>query len=519
MKKSLFSIIIVFVLCSNSFSQKTAKGTVFLDENKNSIFDIGENGVADICVSNGLDVVKTDAEGKWALPVGDDTGIFVIKPSGYSVPVNDAQIPQYFYLHKPAGSPALKTHGVAPTGTLPKSIDFPLFPNDESKPSSALLFGDPQARGLKEVNFITKDVVQECIGTDAIFGMSLGDIVADDPALFKEISQSIAQIGIPWYNIFGNHDHNRDAEEDKYKDETFERFFGPSTFAFEYGQAVFIGFKNIFYQPNGKSKSHFTEEQIAFVRNYLKFVPKNKLVALMMHAPILRTGNRDKMYKLLKDYPHTLSISGHTHQMAHVFVDEKMGWPGEKAHHHFINATVSGSWWCGMYDELGIPHATMNDGGPNGYSIITFDDNKYSIRFKAARKPEDYQMNIYLPDEVTQAQSDTTQILVNVFAGSERSKVEMKFGKNGEWTELEHTIARDPACVKMYKLGPYLDLDLDGQKLDEVLGWKMDFPSKSRHMWQGTLPPNPPKGTHTISVKTTDMFGQQWTDYRIIRIN
>ena len=519
MKKSYLRILIILVLFSNSFSQTTATGTVFLDENKNGIFDLDEKGLSNISVSNGLDVVKTDNGGKWSLSVGDDTGIFVIKPSGFSVPVNDAQIPQYFYLHKPNGSPTLDVPGVEPTGTLPQAIDFPLVPQNESEAISALFFGDPQARGLKEVNFIARDVVQECIGTDAKFGVSLGDIVADDPALFKEISESVAQIGIPWYNIFGNHDHNRAAKDDKYKDETFERFFGPSTFAFEYGQTVFIGFKNIYYQPDGKYKAHFTDEQIAFARNYLKFVHKNKLVVLMMHAPILYTNNRDKIYQLLKDYPYTLSISGHTHQMAHVFIDEKMDWLGDDQHHHFINATVSGSWWCGMYDEMGIPHATMNDGGPNGYSIITFDGNQYSIRFKAARRPVDYQMNIYVPDEIAQADVDTTKILINVFAGSERSKVEMKFGKNGEWTVLEQTIARDPACLKMHKLGPYLDLELDGKKLDEVLGWKMDFPSKSRHMWMGKLPSNPPKGAHTITVKTTDMFGQIWTDYRIIRIN
>jgi hypothetical protein len=520
MTKSIaFFILATLVLWNISFAQSIAKGTVFLDENKNGSHDMNEKGIPNVCVSNGIDVVETDKNGKWSLPVNNDTGLFVIKPSGYAVPVNESQIPQHYYLHKPNGSPQLATPGVGPTGPLPKSIDFPLYQNNEKGPFSALFFGDPQARGLKEVNFITRDVVQECIGTDATFGVSLGDIVADDPALFDEISASIAQIGIPWYNIFGNHDHNRDAKADSLKDETFERFFGPSTFAFEYGQTVFVGFKNILYQPDGKYKSHFTENQITFLSNWLQFVPKNKLVVLMMHAPIVRSVNSKKIYELLKDRQFTFSISGHTHQMAHVFVNEEIGWTGENPHHHFVNATVSGSWWCGLYDETGIPHATMNDGGPNGYSILTFNGNQYSIRFKAARKPEKYQMNIYLPDEIKQAAADTTKILVNVFAGSERSRVEMKFGNNDDWLELEPTLARDPACLNMFKLGPYLDLKFESKELDELLGWKMDFPSKSRHMWQGFLPPNPSLGTHTIVVKSTDMFGQSYTAHRILRVN
>ena len=38
-------------------------------------------------------------------------------------------------------------------------------------------------------------------------------------------------------------------------------------------------------------------------------------------------------------------------------------------------------------DERGIPHTTMRDGAPNGYSIITFDGAKATFDFKASRFP------------------------------------------------------------------------------------------------------------------------------------
>jgi len=152
----------------------------------------------------------------------------------------------------------------------------------------------------------------------------------------------------------------------------------------------------------------------------------------------------------------------------------------------------------------------MNDGAPNGYSTVTFDGNTYSVVFKASRRPADYQMNIYLPDDIEQASAAQTEILLNVFAGSERSTVEMQFGKDGPWTKLEQTRTIDPQCLRMHQQNEHLN--------EEVFGWKMDYPSQTGHMWRGLIPANPATGTHTITVRTTDMYGQTWSDKRIVRV-
>ena len=513
----LAAVAVLLCVAQVGEAQQLARGTVFLDANSNGTREEAETGIAGVCVSNGRDVVQTALDGSWSVPVGDDTALFVIKPAGYAVPVNAHQIPQFYYLHQPHGSPPLVVPGVSPTGPLPKSVDFPLHRQQESDRFTVLFFGDTQARGTREVNFVAHDVVEECIGTDAAFGVSLGDIAADGPALFPEISQSIAQIGIPWYNVFGNHDGNRAAVDNRYRDDGFERLFGPTTYAFEYGQVVFIALNDIFFGPDS-STTLFTDDQLAFVKSYLATVPPDRLVVLMMHAPITGCRNREEMFRLLAGRPHTFSISSHLHQTMHVFVGEDLGWRGPAPHHHFVTPAVSGSWWCGTVDELGIPHATMNDGAPNGYSLITFDGNRYRIRFKAARRPADYQMNIYLPDEVEQARASETEILVNVFGGSERSTVEMQFGRTGPWTPLAQTVSIDPQCLRMHEQSPYLDQTVLGKPLEEVFGWKMDYPSKCRHMWKGALPQNPPPGTHTVTVRTTDMFGQTWTAHRSVRI-
>lgn len=106
----------------------TATGTVFNDANGDQKHDPGEVGIKGVLVSNGREVTQTDAQGRYRLPVDDGTVLFITKPSGYAVPVNDEQLPRFFYIHQPEGSPealGLEFPGVAPTGLLPPAVDFP----------------------------------------------------------------------------------------------------------------------------------------------------------------------------------------------------------------------------------------------------------------------------------------------------------------------------------------------------------------------------------------------------------
>ncbi len=506
-------IALFVALCSAYACAEVAKGTVYDDRNGNGFRDADEPGLPNVCVSNGKDVVRTGDDGSWVLPVTDDTIVFVVKPSGWATPLSEDMLPRFYYIHKPNGSPELPKPGVAPTGPLPPSIDCPLIRRDEPSTFRILLFGDTQARGLREVNFITRDVVEELVGADVAFGVSLGDIVADDVLLFEPINRAIAQIGVPWHNVFGNHDHNGGPNDDRTSDEAFERVYGPGTYAFEYGGVSFIIIDDVYFKPEGGYEGRLTDPQNAFFKGYLDTVPRERLVVLMMHIPILRLANREPLYDLLKDRPHTFSISAHAHEQMQFFLTREQGWKGEQPHHHLVHATVSGSWWCGTFDENGIPHATMNDGAPNGYSYVTFDGNRYSVRFKAARRPDDYQMNVYAPDELERSKSGETEVLVNVFAGSERSTVEMRLDRQGGWTRLEQTRTTDPECARMHEQSKHMT-----EELEHLFGWKMDPPSMTSHMWKGTLPPDLTPGTHTIEVRTTDLYGQSYTAYRVIRV-
>src|SRR5690606_34567474 len=126
MNLKLTTLIAGLFISNFVYGQEIAKGIVYEDTNLNGKRDAKEKGVAQVAVSNGIDVVLTDASGRYSIPARDNSIFFVIKPNGYQFPVDENNKPKFYYIHKPAGSPNLKYEGSKPTGKLPKSVDFAL---------------------------------------------------------------------------------------------------------------------------------------------------------------------------------------------------------------------------------------------------------------------------------------------------------------------------------------------------------------------------------------------------------
>lgn len=514
--------VLAALLPLSACAEQIAQGSVYHDLNDNRSRDKGEPGLPGVLVSNQVDITKTDAEGNWSLPASDDCSFFVIKPRGWTSPVNDHQLPQFYYTHKPKGSPKSHYPGVAPTGPLPASIDFPLRKNDEGGTFKAIFFGDTQARDKKELDYMARDTIPELIGTDASFGVTLGDILFDDLSLFETHNSIVALIGRPWFNVIGNHDINFDSPDDQHSDETFERYFGPNYFAFQYGPVHFLALDNIhwggskYHGGNGKYSGRFGPEQIQFVSKLLSHIPENELIVLMMHIPLHAsdseaesTSDREQLFRLIENRPYTMSISGHTHWHAHQFLDGKNGWKGPNPHHHVVNVTVCGSWWSGEPDPRGIPHSILRDGAPRGYSIITFDGSQAIVDFKATRRPANYQLRIEAPPVISSDDKDT-MIHVNVFNGSQKSTVRMRIGETGDWIPLTKTLEADPEYTALKNSENGREKHLQGRRLPD--------PVPSRHLWKAPLPASLPVGTHRIWVQTEDMYGRSFDASTSLRI-
>ena len=503
-------------------AEELARGFVFDDRNGNGKRDSGEAGIKGIRVSNGSKIVTTDANGQYEIPVADDTIIFVIKPRDWATPLNRNQLPQFFYIHKPAGSPEnFRFKGVPPTGPLPKSVDFPLLRRVEPDKFKAIMFGDPQPKNVAEVEYMSHDVIEQIIAEQAhgaAFGVTLGDIVFDDLSVMEPHNQAVALIGIPWYNVIGNHDLNQDAKTDQQSDETFERIYGPAYYSFDYGPTHFMVLDDVQWHgpTDGKKGGYqggFGEKQMEFIRNDLALIPKDQLVVLMMHIPLDGVRDREELSRLLEQRPATVSLSAHTHYMEHRYLGEENGWKGPQKHHHIVNVTVCGSWWRGRKDERGIPHATMSDGGPNGYSIMEFDGQEYKLEMRGANRPANYQMQIYAPESVKQADLKTTDLIANVFNGSEKSAVSFRIvdqkGNPGEWNAMQPKRQPDPAFVA------------EKEREDAVPNrpWtSLPGAHSTPHIWTAKLGTDISPGIHVIEVRATNVIGKSVSGRRVIKV-
>lgn len=511
----------------------TATGSVF--EGEAGPRTASAKGVPGVMVSNGADVVLTDADGRWSLPVVPGESLFVIKPRGWATPVDPATgIARFAYVYAPAGSPdnvPMRFRGLDPSGPLPASIDFPLRRQEEAETFDVVLFTDPQPESLAEVGFIRDDVVAQVDGT-AAFGITTGDLMFDDLSYYDRYNRIVGSIGLPWYSVPGNHDINYEAPDDTLSRETFKRVFGARDYAFQYGGATFLMLDNVEYQgadpsrPNGagKYRGHFGARQLAFVRNVLAHVDPATLVVVCFHIP-LRTvvgteasfaaDNVAELLAALSTHANSLSFAGHTHTNEHFLLTEADGFSAG-THRHHVLAAVSGSWWSGPFDERGIPVALGADGCPNGFHILTVDGARASTRFIPARDPNGAQIRLVLDSQMHRAAPEVireypagalltgpvarealgaTRLVANFFDAGPISTLEVSFG-GGRWRRMLRADRTDPFVEDVY-----------ARHAATKKPWVQ--PVLSTHLWHLPLPADLPPGSHRVAVRGTDEFGRR----------
>ena len=313
---------------------------------------------------------------------------------------------------------------------------------------------------------------------------------------------------LPWYNVMGNHDMNYDAPTDALSDETFEMNFGSANYAFNYGHAHFIVLDNILYPDPRDGKGYwggYRLDQLLFLENDLKHVPKDKLIVLSQHIHMknlsgYREGDRQRLFDLLKEFDNVLVMSAHTHLQEQIEYTSAEGWMGRKPLHEYNAGTTSGDWYSGKKDANGLPDATMRDGTPQGYAFLHINGNHYSVDYKVAGREQEYQMNIHAPKVVPHKGRSSSQIVVNFFMGSRNDPVEYRIG-NGKWVKMQYIEAADPSYSAKLFEWDFTDRLLPGRRPSNAVN--------STHLWQGPIKTNLPPGEHLIEVRATDRYGKQ----------
>jgi hypothetical protein len=509
--RTLIVIWLASLLSANlALAGQTAHGLVFEDRNTDGRHDADEPGIAGVAVSNQEDVALTDAEGRYALPVTDDTILFVSIPAGYAAPVNKDNLPQFYYIHKPQGSPDLHYPGVAPTGDLPPSIDFPLLKTPETDTFRIVAMADPQPETSQEVYYIRDDVLDDMGGLDAAFGVTLGDIMSNQLQYYDIYNAAVGMVGIPFFNVIGNHDMNLDAADDRDSDETFHRWFGPNYYSWNHGKVHFVALDSVHWLGDGKGggnyRGDFDERQMRWLANDIKSVPADHLIVLLMHIPIMTPGaatcdHTERLFNVLEKRQHILALAGHMHYHENMFLGPGNGWNGPGDFHLVINGTASGAWWSGPKDYRGIPVTFCRDGVPNGYSIITFHGADYVLDYKPARGDAAERLRIYPPGTTGDDDAARRRVVVNVYDGSARSNVEYSLD-HGPFQPMTRSPQRDP-----------LSLALLTGVLDTGKPWASV--NVCQHIWEAELPERPGRGPHALTVRVTDQYGRTFSQLKV----
>jgi hypothetical protein len=510
-----------------------ASGSVFEDRSGTGQRRSGDPGIAGVMVSNGRDVVRTDRDGRWRLPVAEGDHLFVVKPPRWATPVGAGGVPQFSWLHQPQGSPRhieYRHAGVAPTPPLPASIDFPLRRQDEHADFEALLIADTQPENGEELGYLRDDIVAGALETKAAFGINHGDIVFDDLSLYPRYLQIMSATGVPWHHCPGNHDMNSEAPSDHVSRETWKRVFGPRHYAFQYAGATFILLDNVHYfgynrgaPRSGTYCGLVGEQQLQFVRNVLAHLPGEQLVVLSMHIPLAtyldptnsadNTIDRGGLLELLAGRPHCVSFSGHMHLTEHHYLD--CGGT-HAAHHHHVLAAASGAWWGGTADRRGIPFADSADGTPNGFHVLAVDGCRYTTRFVPAAGKAQGRVRVMIDGPhrpgsgglsgapICSHEVGGSQLIVNIFDGGPRTSVSYDIPGDGP-RPMQRVAMKDPFVCEFYARQPGM------QK-----GWVR--PVVSSHVWRAPLPAHLSAGAHRLRVVARDEYGTEIVTHKVLEV-
>lgn len=526
---------------------EVAGGYVYHDSNNNQQRDGEDAGIANVSVSNGCDVVLTDNSGRYQINLAPGQILFISQPAGYRVQLDEHNIPQFFYRHYPQGTPQqIDDRAVdwswpvtEATGALPESVDFPLMQYTPSAEFAAHAFADTQARSDLDQDKLREDLINPLIGNPygVEFGITVGDVVYDNLALYERHKDMMALMDIPQWYLPGNHDINFESPDAHFANETYKRHFGPTYYSFNVGNVHFVSLNNVQYAGAGQRlaeggvyRGYISEDQLHWLAQDLALVPKDKLIVIATHIPLVSsaqdssgsepatgpaTVNFDALLELLAPFDHIYGMAGHdTSNSWKVEVNHTHNWQGQPWIAHTLAEVRGNGWGTGPQDARGVNDAMMQDGNPNGFYVLRFDDVNVVPEFipfpfgpDAGRR-----LRITLDPpllsgaQVSQTQASgmpasinrgsmqaATNVVVNLFDGGVRDNVWMSLN-GGERQAMIYTVRTDPFAEHVHA---------QHAETGEATG----EPQRSSHIWQLALPALP-AGIHRVEVFSEDEFGQ-----------
>lgn len=366
-------LFVIGLLQINLFAKTTATFTI-----SGTVKTSTNVAIADVMVSDGISVVKTNANGQYTLSSNDLAKfVFVTIPADCKIP-HENNIPKFYKEIKGTKSNI--------------TVDFILEKQAKDNFFVLTTMADPQPQVAADLKRFQDEAIPDFEAlknyypaNTPIVGFSAGDIVWDMPSFYAGIKTGLSKLSFPYFQVIGNHDHDETVKNNDYlASRNFETHFGPTYYSFDRANVHFIALDNIVYRTRTDYDETITAEQLSWVQKDLSFVPKNKLIVISMHSPGYSSATKPKvtniadLTSLLQGYK-VIFISGHTHKMNKVVVNNNIT--------EYTLAPTMGYKWSGDIHTNGCPM---------GYGVFEFQDNQLVNQYYMATKREpSYQMEVY----------------------------------------------------------------------------------------------------------------------------
>lgn len=370
-------------------------------------------GVPDVLISDGVQIVKTGANGIYQLKSSKKWKyVFMIIPSGYEVP-SQGVLPEFHAALSQASNVAeRKDFKLNKTGSDVFTV-FVLGDMHLAKRNDDLKQFADVAKTLN--NSISK-------ASGRSYCLTLGDMTWDlywytnnytFPQYLETINSHFQDIA--FFHTMGNHDNDMNSVGDYDKAFRYTRDIAPTFYSFNLGQAHFIVLDNIDYNSVGTGDDNrskyvldYTAEQMEWLSKDLSYVDKSTPVFITSHAPLSRPSgaesynnnymngansageaNMNEFISALAGY-NVHFLSGHTHNIFNRKHNANFSEHNEGA--------ICASWWWSGKTTAGL-HLSQ-DGAPGGFAVWEFNGKNFKHYYQSAGHDEKYQFRAYDMNEV-----------------------------------------------------------------------------------------------------------------------
>ncbi len=245
----------------------------------------GTRGIPNVAISDGLAVVTTDKNGDFDFVTAHDAFVRCSLPGAYEIATQENGTARLF--QKPS---------VGPNGEA--SMLFDLKPRTESVEHHAfLVLADPQTQNKRETELFHAETVpdvQALLKANsglATFGVGCGDMMFDDLSLFPEYERAVTRMGVPFFQVIGNHDLDLLARSNEIASADFFERFGPTYYSFNVGAVHYIVLDDVMWHGSGYI-GYVDEAQLEWLEADLKLVERGRPIVVFTHIPLLSTQYR-----------------------------------------------------------------------------------------------------------------------------------------------------------------------------------------------------------------------------------